>query len=76
MKIGDEVGWQWASGLATGTVEFISHERTEIESKGKHIVRNGTSDDPAVVIKHSGGSMVLKLQHEIKVIKHRGGNNV
>ena len=76
MIIGDEVGWQWASGLATGTVESINHKRTEIESKGAHIVRNGTEDDPALVIKHSSGSKVLRLQHEVKVIKHKGGKNV
>ena len=76
MTIGDEVGWQWANGLATGVVESINYERTEIESKGAHIARNGTTDDPALVIKHSSGSKVLKLQHEVKVIKHKGGNNV
>lgn len=76
MNIGDEVGWQWANGLATGIIESINHERTEIVSKGAYIVRNGTTDDPAIVITHKNGSKVLKLQHELKVIKHEGGNNV
>mgnify|MGYP000926002674 CR=1 FL=1 len=74
MKIGDEVGWQWGSGLAMGEVIEIHAKRAEIESKGKHIVRNGSNDDPAVVIRADNGSKVIKLAHEIQVVK--GGEHV
>ena len=74
MKEGDQVGWKWSGGIATGTVVSVQPDRTEIESKGRHIVRNGTSDDPAVVIRHDNGTPVLKLAHEVQIIK--GGSNV
>ena len=74
MKIGDQVGWQWGAGIATGVVLEVHTERTQIESKGKLITRNGRSDDPAIVIKSDNGSMVIKLRHEVQVVK--GGNDV
>ena len=69
MNAGDQVGWQWGNGLATGEVIEIKFEKTEIESKGKKITRNGREDDPALIIKSDNGSKVLKLQHEVQVIK-------
>lgn len=66
MKVHDTVAWEWGNGVAEGEVIEIRTERTEIESKGKRIVRNGTPDNPAVIIKHSSGTKVLKLQSEIK----------
>lgn len=66
MKSGDSVAWQWANGLAEGTVKSVHAERTEIMSKGKHIVRNGSADNPAVIISHASGNDVLKLANEIQ----------
>jgi len=66
IMVGSEVGWPWAGSLATGKVMEMHHSRHEITTKGKLIVRNGTTDDPALVILHSKGSYVLKLQHEVK----------
>jgi hypothetical protein len=63
---GTEVGWMWAESLATGVVLEIHPNRHEIISKGKHIVRNGTAEDPVLVIQHSKGSLVLKLAHEVQ----------
>jgi hypothetical protein len=69
MKVKDHVGWKWSGGLATGVILEMRPERTEIESKGKRIVRNGTHDDAAVIIQHDNGTTVLKLAHELQVIK-------
>lgn len=66
IKIGSEVGWLWAGSLVTGVVLEIHPERHEILSKNKHIVRNGKKQDPVLVIKHSKGSLVLKLAHEVQ----------
>lgn len=66
IAVGSEVGWLWASSLATGTVIEIHPSRHEIITKGKHIVRNGSPNDPALVIKHAKGSLVLKLSHEVQ----------
>lgn len=68
LKPGDEVGWQWGSGIATGMVESIGHDKTEIISKGSRIVRNGTIENPAVIITHKSGNKVLKLQSELQKI--------
>lgn len=69
MNVGDQVGWQWGNGLATGEILEIHTERTQIESKHKLITRNGRSDDPAIVILGNNGSKVLKLAHEVQVIQ-------
>lgn len=66
IQIGSEVGWLWIGSLTTGVVLAILTSRHEIVSNGKRIVRNGTPDDPALVIKHVKGSLVLKLSHEVQ----------
>lgn len=66
MDVGDTVAWIWTSGIAEGTVVEVHYRRTEITSKGKRIARNGTADNPAVVINHKSGNLVLKLQSEIQ----------
>ena len=68
IKIGSEVSWIWGNGLATGIVQEIHPNRHQIISKGKLIVRNDTINDPAIVIKHPKGSLVLKLSHEVQQI--------
>lgn len=64
--IGDHVAWRWAQGLAEGVVEQISHERVEISSNGKKIVRNGTPENPALLIRHKSGNPVIKRQSEVQ----------
>ncbi len=66
IQVGSEVGWLWASSLASGVVQEIHPTRHEITTGGKRIIRNGTNEDPAIVIKHTKGSLVLKLLHEIQ----------
>jgi hypothetical protein len=68
ITIGSEVGWLWAGSLVRGIVQEIYPTRHEIESRGKRILRNGTPEDPALVIKHHKGSLVLKLSHEVQAL--------
>ena len=65
LQKGDGVAWKWANGIAEGEVLEVCPERTEIESKGTRIVRNGTEDNPAIIIKHTNGNEVLKLASEL-----------
>lgn len=65
LRVGDWVAWKWAAGMAEGRLLSINPERTVISSKGKKIVRNGTSENPALVIGHTSGTKVLKLRSEI-----------
>jgi len=67
MKIGDHVAWKWINGLAQGQIKSIHLEPTTILSKGKSVKRNGSSDNPAVVISHKSGNDVLKLASEIQL---------
>jgi hypothetical protein len=66
MKPGDYVAWKWGYGLAEGKVKSIHYEPTTIVSKGKLIKRNGTVDNPAVIIEHKSGNEVLKLRSEVQ----------
>ena len=66
IKVGTEVGWVWRNGIATGVVQEIYPNKHKIISKGKQIVRNGTINDPALVIRHQKGSLVIKLSHEVQ----------
>lgn len=65
-KKDDYVAWKWANGMGHGTVKEVRAERTEIESKGKTITRNGTRDNPAIIIKDHNGVTVLKLESEVE----------
>lgn len=67
MEIGDQVAWKWANGIAEGQVMSIHTERTEIISKGKRVVRNGSASNPALLIMHTSGTKVLKLQSEVQL---------
>lgn len=66
VQVGSEVGWLWADSLATGVVLELYPHRHQIITKGKRIVRNGTAQDPALVIRHTKGALVLKLAHEVQ----------
>ncbi len=66
MKVGDSVAWEWGNGLAEGNVKSVHTERISIESKGKMITRNGSEDNPAIVIAHKSGNDVLKLVSEVQ----------
>ena len=65
LSVGDAVGWRWFNGVAEGIIIEISPQKTTIHSKGKVISRNGTQENPAVIIKHNSGSQVIKLQSEL-----------
>lgn len=65
LKKGDSVRWKWGSGHAEGTVEKVIADRMEIQTKGSKITRDGTQENPAIVITDSSGSKVLKLASEL-----------
>lgn len=65
-KKGDSVAWKWVNGLGEGTVIEVCTEKTKLESKGKLIVRNGSPENPALIIHHNSGNKVLKLASEVQ----------
>ena len=70
MKSGEYVAWRWGAGLAEGIIKSVHHEPTVITSKGKQIKRNGTADNPALIIEHKSGNDVLKLASEVQATEN------
>lgn len=64
-EVGDWVAWPWLRGVAEGRVIEVVPHRHEIISKGSRVVRNGTPENPAVVMDHKSGNPVLKLASEL-----------
>lgn len=62
---GDVVSWPWYGRVISGTVKEISPEKTNVYSRGKVITRNGTPENPAVIIAHKSGNDVVKLASEL-----------
>ena len=64
---GETVHWNWYGKVIKGQVKEIYPEKTSIMSKGKYITRNGTKDNPAIVISHKSGNDVIKLASELLI---------
>ena len=66
-KKGSTVTWNYGTGTGTGTVTRVSTGRIEIKSGDSTIVRNGSKENPAVVIKQDGKTnRIVKLSSELK----------
>ncbi len=63
---GDRVSWPWGNGRASGTIKEQHKEKTTRQISGKEITRNGSEDDPALVIEQDDGQRVLKLESEVR----------
>lgn len=66
MRKGTNVSWKYGTGTATGKIESIHKEAITRTIKGAEIHRNGSADNPALVIVQENGDRVLKLQSEVK----------
>ncbi len=63
---GDQVRWKWGTGHAEGKVVEVHKEEDERTIDGKKIKRNGTADNPAVLIEQEDKQRVLKLASELE----------
>ncbi|EJT75036.1 hypothetical protein GGTG_08874 [Gaeumannomyces tritici R3-111a-1] len=62
---GDAVSWKWGAGHPQGTVLDVKQDKATITTKnGNKVSRDGTEDDPAVVL-DAGSSKAVKLAHEL-----------
>lgn len=66
MRKGTSVSWKYGTGTATGKVESVHKEPITRKLKGSDITRNGSADDPALLIVQENGDRVLKLKSEVK----------
>lgn len=62
---GDQVSWAWSNGRGTGKVTETFTRKVTRTLKGSEITRNGTHDDPALLIEQDDGDEVLKLSSEV-----------
>ena len=68
VRKGDLVRWKYASGHAEGKVVEVHKEVIEKTINGSKIKRNGSEDNPALVIEQEDKQTVLKLQSEVEKI--------
>lgn len=66
MRKGTKVNWKYGTGTATGKIESVHKEPVVRTIKGSEIHRNGSVEDPALVIVQDNGDRVLKLKSEVK----------
>ena len=66
IRKGSTVEWDWGNGTAEGKVTERHEDRIERKINGSYITRNGSADDPALVIEQDDGQKVLKLVSEVR----------
>ena len=66
VRVGSAVKWKFGAGEASGTVLELFERRVSKTIKGKRITRNGTPDNPAVLLEQADGDRVLKLSSELE----------
>jgi hypothetical protein len=64
---GTKVTWNWGQGTASGTVQKTYAKSITRSLKCTEVTRNGTKDDPALLIEQEDGDEVLKLSSEVDI---------
>jgi len=70
---GSEVEWKWGRSFARGRVALRFTTPVSRVIKGKRIVRRGSPDNPAYLVKMEDGRQVLKLESELQDGKQKHG---
>ena len=66
IRKGTKVTWKSGTGKGTGTVSSMHTSSITRTIKGSEITRNGTPENPALVISMEDGGKVLKLRSEVR----------
>lgn len=69
-EIKSKVQWKWMGGTVDGFVEEIFFESVSKLIKGKKIVRHGSPEKPAYLVRSEAGNIALKLETELFPRKH------
>lgn len=64
-RVGQKVSWKWLGGVIDGKVVEVFYERVEKTIKGKNIVRIGSKQKPAYLVRSEKGNLALKLHSEL-----------
>lgn len=62
----DQVSWKWGQGTAEGKISEIYYSKKTVSIDGNNISKDGTKQNPALLIKQEDGQRVLKLASEIE----------
>ncbi|MFW2831253.1 DUF2945 domain-containing protein [Sphingomonas sp. ID0503] len=62
---GQKVKWHWGAHMAEGKITERFNRRVQRTIKGTKVVKNGTADNPAYLIKQEDGQEVLKRGSEL-----------
>jgi hypothetical protein len=68
VRVGMKVKWSFGSGTATGTIVQLYRRTVKKNIKSSLITRNGTPENPALLIEQENGDEVLKLASEVSPI--------
>ena len=60
--------WKWGGATAYGKITEVYEVSVEKTIKGKRIKRNGSPDNPALLIEQENGGKVLKLKSEVSKV--------
>lgn len=63
---GDRVSWEWGDGRGYGTIKEKFKDKVSRTLQGSEVSRDGSEDDPAILIEQSDGDKVLKLESEVR----------
>jgi len=66
VRKGSTVSWAWGAHRAEGKVLEVHREKVTRTLSGSEITRNGSDDDPALLIEQEDGARVLKLRSEVE----------
>ena len=66
IREGTRVSWAWGNGRAEGVVVERHEATTRRTIDGTEVRRNGSADDPALVIRQDDDQDVLKLRSEVE----------
>lgn len=66
IREGTRVKWEWGNGHAEGSVGERHEDSVTRTIDGSEVTRNGTSDDPVLVIRQDDGQDVVKLLSEVE----------
>ncbi len=66
IREGTVVRWKWGDGYANGKVAERHESTVQRTIDGTKLTRNGSADDPALVIRQEDGQTVLKLESEVE----------
>lgn len=67
--VGTKIQWKWYGSQISGDVVEIHLKPISKEIKGKTIKRNGSSENPAYLVRSAAGNFALKLHSELQPLE-------